>query len=512
MQATTTSAFCLKLKSNRQIMTIGSVSCFSITMLLFMMAVKCDEDNPHIEESWIFAMIVLGFLGFFILLLAIIIAIYQTYKTMKESIEFSNVLIALDFAVWIFNAAALFEWAFFRTNLFIDLNVQRCKIIYISNYFFYMLAKYCLHILLLYRLHAAFKGTLLHLNTTFTKIFGLIITVDFIIFVSLWMNVCVENVKIGVSQTFEICTLYNNDSNSEITLYEKLWPMLFGAQDFFVGIATLIIFIYKINQLTSSTSHTVHDIETEAIVRKLFILGTISIFSTFIFFTFAIPFYGNLTFLLPLDSLINSFCVLLLLKWSDSVYKKICCGIDLCLLTTFKHEKDESSAHSTTNFVMDGIEIVLDDYCSSNVTNNKTETTEMVEEQVLPIKLYKSDSNFKHPINTFRDSPKLSANISTNNDDLLCLSEPIMNDNKVTDSADNGDHKTDEEININNILSMSQPMHKNNFILKQPEMMINNNQSNVSGNGNVHTKSYSDDTFILKYPLSESRLVRTSSI
>eukprot|EP01083_Nonionella_stella_P023233 64264_1 len=318
--------------------------------LLFIVCVTADTDGmPTVHESWIYAMIVLGFIGFIALIDIIIFAIYKTYHKLRKVRALTTkadqfkmmVNILLTFGIWIFNACACLEWAILRTDLFIELNPTKCTAIYISNYLFYMLGKLCLHFLLLYRLYLAFHGTALHVKSVLLRLFAVLISVDFIVFVSLWMDICLKKVTVGIvvpSETLTFCTLYNNSSASQITFYQKTWPILFGAQDCIVGILTLTIFIYKLNQLHR---HSKNNLATEALVRKLFIMGCTSIFSTFMLFTFAVPFYSNLTFLLPLDALINSLCVLLLLDWTNAMYLKVCCAMDLCLQSAFKHESSD---------------------------------------------------------------------------------------------------------------------------------------------------------------------------
>eukprot|EP01083_Nonionella_stella_P269919 913599_1 len=322
--------------------------------LLFIVCVTADTDGmPTVHESWIYAMIVLGFIGFVALINIIIFAIYKTYHKLrkvralhtKADLFKMMVNILLTFGIWIFNACACLEWAILRTDVFMELNPTKCIVIYISNYVFYMLGKLCLHFLLLYRLYLAFRGTALHVKSVLLRLFAVLISVDFIVCVSLWVDICLKKVTVGIvvpSETLTFCTLYNNSSAAQITWYQKTWPILFGAQDCIVGILTLIIFIYKLNQLHR---HTKNNSVTEALVRKLFIMGCASIFSTFMLFTFAVPFYSNLTFLLPLDALINSLCVLLLLDWTNPMYLKVCCAMDLCLQSAFKHETSNRKNH-----------------------------------------------------------------------------------------------------------------------------------------------------------------------
>ena len=99
-------------------------------------------------------MVSLGFIGSLILLTIICIATYNTYHIIRRR-EISKPLIALNFIIWISNFFACLNWTFFRTNIFHTISASSCIIIYISNYLCFMLAKYAIHILLLYRLYLA---------------------------------------------------------------------------------------------------------------------------------------------------------------------------------------------------------------------------------------------------------------------------------------------------------------------------------------------------------------------
>eukprot|EP01083_Nonionella_stella_P303351 1049849_1 len=343
----------------------------SLLTILCIACANADIHNhmPTVDESWIFGMIVFGFCGSFLLICVIIVAIHKTYlhsKTVDDQSDKCILMInaGLNFAIWIFNAIACLEWAFLRTDLFIDLDVSRCTIIYTSNYLFYMLGKYCLHILLLFRLYFAFDGTALQINLRYLASFAVLITIDFITFIILWIGICLEKVAIGVivpSKSITFCTLYNNSSSSELTVYQKYFPVLFGAQDILVAITTLVIFIHKLNQVATSPYSSSRDVATECLVRKLCAMGTVALLSTFVLFTFAVPFYSDLTFLLPLDALINGLCVLLLLDWASPVYLKLCCLVEICLQCAFKHEKIKRKSMSIrTSVILDGMHIAID--------------------------------------------------------------------------------------------------------------------------------------------------------
>ena len=60
------------------------------------------------------------------------------------------------------------------------------------------------------------------------------------------------------------------------------------------------------------------------LMKKLLFCGVLSLISTFVFYTFAIPFYPNFTFLLPLDCLINNLSIFLLFQFNDSIYRTLC--------------------------------------------------------------------------------------------------------------------------------------------------------------------------------------------
>ena len=173
----------------------------------------------------------------------------------------------------------------------------------------------------------------------------IIITINFIIFTSLWFKIAMERVTIGIStesDNLQICTLYSNDNIDNLTFYDQIWPTLFGGQDFIVGIITLIIFVKKIINISKNPG--LNDIETETLIRKLCILGSLAICSTFIFYTFAVPLYPNLTFLLPFDAILNSLCIVLLLDYSARIYHKVCCICDKALIRTLKHQNVTQAA------------------------------------------------------------------------------------------------------------------------------------------------------------------------
>eukprot|EP01084_Bolivina_argentea_P060641 110781_1 len=351
---------------------------------------------PTVPERWIFTMIGLGFIGFLTLSFLLLIVIYKTYQSIIiQRKQIAKLLVLLNLTLCFFNAISCFEWAFLRTDLFFDVNITKCTVIYISNYLFYMLAKYCLHILLLYRLYLTFHGTTLEININFLKIFYSIITIDFIIFVILWIQICFRKVSVGVivpSEILKICTLYNNSSASEMTTYERTWPLLFGIQDSLVGIGTLSIFIYKLNQLTKHIKD--HDCKIEPLLRKLFILCITSILSTFIMFTFAIPFYPNLTFLLPLDALINSLCVFLLLEWANTVYIRLCCLMDICLQSVVKYAKKKRHKTSEKSSIdLKGINV--SNVSTGYIRNDSPYTYTLTKQGLTPDTLTNMSSNIK---------------------------------------------------------------------------------------------------------------------
>eukprot|EP01084_Bolivina_argentea_P050145 92206_1 len=338
---------------------------FVVTIVLNVMAVE--DTRPPVGENWIYTMIAFGFFGMFVILAIILIAAYKTFcnwesiskmklrkKKSKQFKQTQIILNILNFTLWTLNFIACFQWTFLRTSLFISLNASKCTAIYISNYLSYLIAKYCLHLLLLYRLYVAFRNSrAFMLNPTFAKIFALIITINFIVFTSLWMDICLSDVKVGItvpSHSLEICTLYNNSSDRKLSFYEKIWPILCGAQDFFVGIFTLAMFWYKINEFSRNRGKRSCDdnsrktiVKTERLIRKLLILGAVSVFSTFIFFSFAVAFYGNLTFLLPFDAMINSLCMFLFLRGSNRYYYWVCCATDMCLQNLLKHSTQDTT-------------------------------------------------------------------------------------------------------------------------------------------------------------------------
>eukprot|EP00485_Elphidium_margaritaceum_P017162 CAMPEP_0202734400 /NCGR_PEP_ID=MMETSP1385-20130828/188664_1 /ASSEMBLY_ACC=CAM_ASM_000861 /TAXON_ID=933848 /ORGANISM="Elphidium margaritaceum" /LENGTH=156 /DNA_ID=CAMNT_0049400761 /DNA_START=588 /DNA_END=1058 /DNA_ORIENTATION=- len=102
----------------------------------------------------------------------------------------------------------------------------------------------------------------------------------------------------------------------------------------------MAVFIKKLKDLVSD--HERNDIETEQLVRKLIVCGSVAMFSTFIFYTFAIPFWPNLTFLLPFDAMVNSLCAILLLDYAYTVYIKLCCCLDGCMKHVLQHTRGEN--------------------------------------------------------------------------------------------------------------------------------------------------------------------------
>eukprot|EP01083_Nonionella_stella_P015049 42126_1 len=290
--------------------------------------------QPEIPQQWIYIMMVSGLIGVIIHLTIITISTIRECKNKqnKQAQQPQHLQIALHFIVWICNFIACVEWASVRTSLFMPLSPQTCQISYISNYLFYMIGKYALHILLLYRLYFVFRETHVRFKQPLVYVVFAIITITFVLFTTLWFYSAIHHVTVGVAVpdgVIQICTMFNSNEQSNHPV-NRLWPILFGGQDLLIGLFTLALFFYKVRSFRTVTTH----IEPHAqdglyvVMRKLVVLGTISIASTFFFYTFAIPFYANLTFLLPVDACINSVCTFLLLGYAGPAYKALCCACE----------------------------------------------------------------------------------------------------------------------------------------------------------------------------------------
>eukprot|EP01083_Nonionella_stella_P247027 856960_1 len=300
------------------------------------------SESPEISQEWIYIMIFCGWVGVVIHLLIFAHSIYSNRQ--KKKTKLSNIQRLLNFTIWICNLIACLEWGTLRTSIFLDLTVPRCKLNYISNYLFYMMGKYTLHILLFYRLYFIFRTTNVRFKERYVYLICAVITINFIIFTGLWFDAAMDHVTVGVlvpNRSIEVCTMFNN-SKETVHAIDRVWPILLGGQDLIVGLFTLALFVYKMTQFHRDKTASFYELhktrieQTTTVMRKLLVLGAISIASTSIFYTFAIPFYGNLTFLLPLDATINSLCTVLLFNYSSHVYKVLCCPCDGCLSLLFR--------------------------------------------------------------------------------------------------------------------------------------------------------------------------------
>eukprot|EP00483_Globobulimina_turgida_P012035 UN12057 len=226
--------------------------CKTLLLLLFTAISNGTNDSiidtrPKVQQTWIYFMMILGWFGFIISIFIIGYSLYQT-KLIQNT---PRALIMLYFTLWTCNLIACFQWATLRTSVFVELTTSLCTVFYISNYLFYMIGKYCLHLLLIHRFYIAFRETPKSLNKSCTTIILTIISINFLVFTSLWISTCLAHVEVGVivpNYNVEICTLFNN-SNKDLTLFDVVWPILLGGQDFIVGCFTLSLFIWKIHGL-----------------------------------------------------------------------------------------------------------------------------------------------------------------------------------------------------------------------------------------------------------------------
>eukprot|EP01083_Nonionella_stella_P014090 39606_1 len=311
------------------------------------------EGKPQIPQDWIYTMIVFGWIACPLILCIIAFAVYKHKQTPQKLRSFHiQKLAQLLFTLWSCNAIACAMWALCRTDLFITLNPTKCTAIYIINYLFYMLAKYFLHIALIYRLYIAFKNSEHRLQTRTIAALVLSISINFVVFSGLWLNTCIENVTIGITvpgYKLNVCTLFNSHADENMDAFHKIWPVLLGAQDLIIGLITLILFIYKMYHVSLNPFIQSKDKGMELVIRRLLICSIFAILSTFVFYTFAIPFYGNLTFLLPLDALINSFTVLLMISYGKQIYSVVCCGCDRGLARLMKSTAENEDKNTEMN-------------------------------------------------------------------------------------------------------------------------------------------------------------------
>ena len=59
-------------------------------------------------------------------------------------------------------------------------------------------------------------------------------------------------------------------------------------------------------------------------MSKIVICNITSLMSSFVLYTLAVPFFSDLTFLLPADAVLTSLCLLLLFQFSDKFYVFLC--------------------------------------------------------------------------------------------------------------------------------------------------------------------------------------------
>ena len=96
-----------------------------------------------------------------------------------------------------------------------------------------------------------------------------------------------------------VCTYYNSETHTEISVFDKLWPIALGIQDIIVNIITLGLYVHKLLVLTQKATQIDAELYIQSITRFI-ICASCAITTTFIMYTMAILFFSNLTVKLKL--------------------------------------------------------------------------------------------------------------------------------------------------------------------------------------------------------------------
>ena len=221
-------------------------------------------------------------------LLVSFIYIYSTY--------FMNVL-----SITVFNWRPKYA-CFYRQIAVIPQTLQR-----LIAYYFYIL-----------RLHISFRDSVAELSKKCIYFFIISVTIGSI---SVTFFVLISTYLMNMNNSNFICgeSTLRYISFSTLIFQDTLWSAIF-----------LYIYIKKLIQITKLFD--VEDPRITIIVKKLSVLASTSIISTYLLFAVFILCYKFAYQLTSIDLLINNVCIMLSFKTLDNWYNKLCCCYNKCCI------------------------------------------------------------------------------------------------------------------------------------------------------------------------------------
>eukprot|EP01083_Nonionella_stella_P154137 496237_1 len=282
-----------------------------------------DENSmPQIEAPWILAMISCGFVGLTIHIAFITVTTHHYLTDINVDSRKGLVFIIGCILLLCFNMCACLLWAVARTNIIFPLSHTACGYIYASNFLCYFFAKYILHCLLIFRIYMTFKGSAMAMSFRHLVVFICIVSFNFLAAMCVWTMSIAPNVLQGqwtVNDTnYQICTLFSAEAHQNISV--QLSAITVGVEDFIVGTITLVVFLRRFRQIARDAQ----DIQLFEASTRFGVASFFSVISTLFLFTFAIPFYPNMTFVLAIDATINSLCLFCVLSVGQDLYYYVC--------------------------------------------------------------------------------------------------------------------------------------------------------------------------------------------
>lgn len=173
--------------------------------------------------------------------------------------------------------------------------------------------------------------------------------------------------------------------------------------DIIISFTCCAVFIYPLKKLLKLTRCNAHQNYVE-LIRKYAILTTSAIVSTFVFVFFNTVL--QMGFLVVMDNVINTLCILLMSSWYDPLYDKLCC----CCSKTVASLDDAMSARSRSSTTKTGSHhaaVASYDVSSTSVNMSSTATAITATATTSPVMSPKDGINggynYKEPMKTVKE-------------------------------------------------------------------------------------------------------------
>eukprot|EP01083_Nonionella_stella_P076161 207402_1 len=311
---------------------------------------KDSDTDDTFSAPWLFTMIISGIIGIIFIAVTGIQSIYHFYHD-NTNVGLGRILYIIFF---ITNWLTCIGYAFFRIDIILPMgSIINCKLGFYLTTNGVFLSKLALFTIFVYRIDLAFHSSALGyprpvlVCTMISYIVGIIV-LNIMFMIVTWPLVKLVSAEYAIFDTIGMCTTGTVTSND---LYTLTLGLLFLGDTIFT-IFVCVLFVYKLKKVVAmargdrafssqSENERQRTRKLTKVIRKQTILVLIASISSFAVFAGGALLLPGLSLMMPVDGIINTFCIWLMFSFADPIWNKIvktCCFC--CFCTCCGSQKD----------------------------------------------------------------------------------------------------------------------------------------------------------------------------